>query len=279
MTKVGKSAARRIGWLPPGALKRHREMRRARTAATARTAARTAVRPARSRNGIIANLLRAIRLGNINNARAVLNESPNTRRYINRVFGDPQPRTFLAHAIMSKRVNIARLLINRGANINSNSSYLSMRPLFVACLVGMDDIAKLLIAKGASINAKNDYGETALHAAVKGGNIKCLELLIRAGADMRIRNNGGQSALDLILSIPDVELRNKALYILLKTGGVNRLNTNNRNKIQNVFMTNAALAQEFGVNHDSLRKSIVTNVGRGNIGKFLMARQTGGRRY
>lgn len=50
---------------------------------------------------------------------------------------------------------------------------------------------------GINVNERNVYGETALHLAVKRGNIQAVKLLLRLGADSRIRNVMNQSPLDL----------------------------------------------------------------------------------
>ena len=49
------------------------------------------------------------------------------------------------------------------------------------------DIAKLLLMKGASVNAKNIYSKTALYNAACDGDIKTAELLLDHGADVEIR--------------------------------------------------------------------------------------------
>ena len=42
-------------------------------------------------------------------------------------------------------------------------------------------LVKLLISAGCNVNVVNKVGETALHIAVKGGQLELIHLLIKAG--------------------------------------------------------------------------------------------------
>lgn len=51
--------------------------------------------------------------------------------------------------------------------------------------------AKLLIEKGANVNSKDKYGDTPLHAAILQGNIEIAKLLLKNGADINAKDNSG----------------------------------------------------------------------------------------
>ena len=55
-------------------------------------------------------------------------------------------------------------------------------PLSRASLMGHVDVVKLLIEQGADINAKNNYGGTPLHLASEEGYTEVPKLLNEKGA-------------------------------------------------------------------------------------------------
>ncbi|MCF8462726.1 MAG: ankyrin repeat domain-containing protein [Rickettsiaceae bacterium] len=104
--------------------------------------------------------------------------------------------TLLHTAIMFGQVEIAKLLIDKGANIdlvttNDNSS------LHFAVLFGQVEIAKLLIDKGANVNLLGNAGKTPLHFAVEFKREKIVELLIDKGVDFNITDNAGNTASEI----------------------------------------------------------------------------------
>jgi len=57
----------------------------------------------------------------------------------------------------------------------------SMAPLHQACELGHVQIARLLIDSGANVNIKNGEGQTPLHCASQRGHFDIVELLLDAG--------------------------------------------------------------------------------------------------
>ena len=57
-------------------------------------------------------------------------------------------------------------------------------------------LALWLIVNGCNINAQNKYGQTALHVAVRYGNLELARCLVAKGADLTIRNNDGRTVLE-----------------------------------------------------------------------------------
>jgi len=58
-------------------------------------------------------------------------------------------------------------------------------------------LAMWFIVNGCDINAQNNCGQTALHVAVRYGNIELARCLVMKGADSTIKNHDGNTVLDL----------------------------------------------------------------------------------
>ncbi|KAL6894722.1 hypothetical protein GGI43DRAFT_424618 [Trichoderma evansii] len=78
---------------------------------------------------------------------------------------------------------MARLLINKGADINARNK-LGETPLLLALEKGYEAAARLLIDKGADINARNKYKDTPLLWALENSHEAVVRLLINKGADI-----------------------------------------------------------------------------------------------
>jgi ankyrin repeat protein len=93
---------------------------------------------------------------------------------------------------------VARYLILKGAEVNlpSNNGF-NVFPIHSAVAGNYVDIAKLLIENGANVNVKQQAGVTPLHSAAQNGNIDMLILLLEHGADLNVRMEGGKLPADL----------------------------------------------------------------------------------
>jgi ankyrin repeat protein len=70
--------------------------------------------------------------------------------------------TALFFAVSNDRLDICRLLLDRGADVNFKSYY-AWTPLMYAAFNLNIEILKLLLNYGANVNDKNDVGLTAIH--------------------------------------------------------------------------------------------------------------------
>jgi hypothetical protein len=74
--------------------------------------------------------------------------------------------TPLSYAVSKGKIDNARFLIERGADINKPDPTIGSSPLEVAVLAGNADMAKLLVDRGANPLVKNNRGFTPLHTAI-----------------------------------------------------------------------------------------------------------------
>ena len=105
-------------------------------------------------------------------------------------------RTQLHHcASKGLTTSVKRLLSIRNINVNVKDDWSGATPLHFAAENGHVEIARLLLQNGAELNAKNNYGSTSLHCAASQDNIDILHLLVENGADLEAQDNDGMRAL------------------------------------------------------------------------------------
>ncbi|MEO7719719.1 MAG: ankyrin repeat domain-containing protein [Capsulimonas sp.] len=102
--------------------------------------------------------------------------------------------TALMRAAYCDRIDIGRLLIDRGADVNAAN--ITEGVALHRCH-SSPDFARMLLAAGAEIDRKNHLGFTPLMVAAQRGTDECVRVLIEAGASVNHRNNQGVTALML----------------------------------------------------------------------------------
>lgn len=100
-------------------------------------------------------------------------------------------------AVTKGRSNIAKLLIDAGADINIPAEDWKWKPIQKAANRGHYEICKMLIEKGADINEKTITGKNALHIAIQQGHTKIVKLLVESGADLTEKTPRGLTPLQL----------------------------------------------------------------------------------
>jgi ankyrin repeat protein len=95
----------------------------------------------------------------------------------------------------------AGALLKLNADINAAArNPMAVRPLHSAVASRNFEVARLLVEHGADPNVKQHGGWTPLQAAAMHGDEKLVELLLKAGADPALRSDDGKTAADLAAS-------------------------------------------------------------------------------
>lgn len=108
--------------------------------------------------------------------------------------------TPLHEAAMKGRVEIAKILISKGAKVNSRTGIYRLSPLYQAALMRRYEIIRLLAKNGANMNIRDSQGSTPLMTSVENGSTKTALLLISLGAKVNLATKGGTTPLDLAVS-------------------------------------------------------------------------------
>lgn len=85
--------------------------------------------------------------------------------------GQKNECTPLMEAATNGHVDIIRLLISHGADVNAQSAT-GNTPLMLACIAGHVDAVKELIAHGANVEDHNENGHTPLMEAASNGHVE-----------------------------------------------------------------------------------------------------------
>ena len=102
--------------------------------------------------------------------------------------------TPLQRASRGGKIELARLLLEMGANVNASSRYFG-RALCAASERGNVAMVELSLKNGAEVALKDTKEDTALQAASRSNNIEVMKVLINNGADIRAEGGKDGSAL------------------------------------------------------------------------------------
>ncbi|XP_065367097.1 protein fem-1 homolog B isoform X1 [Calliphora vicina] len=91
-------------------------------------------------------------------------------------------------------LQVVKLLVNNGANVNHNTKAQSS-PLRAACYAGRLDIVKYLIEHGADVNLGNKYNNTCIMIAAYKGHAHVVDTLLKNGANPNEQALCGATAL------------------------------------------------------------------------------------
>ena len=104
--------------------------------------------------------------------------------------------TPLGWAAHRGNIDIVKLLLDHGANINASEKKERTTALIEAIEQKHFGVAKYLIDKGADINLEDKYGKTALGHAAIHKNEELVKILVVRGADVNHKSKGEQCILE-----------------------------------------------------------------------------------
>lgn len=106
----------------------------------------------------------------------------------------------LGLAIFFRRPEVARLLIEAGADVNAAADNAQrVAPVHAAAAVCDHATMPLLIERGADLGAKQQMDYTALHGAASRGDMTMVRLLLVAGADASAAGADGATPFDVAM--------------------------------------------------------------------------------
>lgn len=115
--------------------------------------------------------------------------------------------TALHFAAVQNHVVAANELLNKGVPVDVRApAKNNTTPLHWAAYNESIDVIRLLIKKGADINAKADNGWTPLHFAVRTGKTVAVANLVKLGADVNAKDGSGNMPIHLAAAANDLKL-------------------------------------------------------------------------
>ena len=104
-------------------------------------------------------------------------------------------KTALMAAAEGGRLQVAQLLVAKGADVNARDRKFSGTPLIWGALGGSSGVVKLLLEHGADPAAREGKsGMTALQTAAGRGELQSVQLLLDRGADVNEKDKAGRTA-------------------------------------------------------------------------------------
>ena len=104
-------------------------------------------------------------------------------------------KEFVSHIANGNKEEVLDFLNNKKANINLDIMD-GATPLMLSIIYKQDEIAKLLIEKGADLNKKEkESGATPLILSILYERYEIAEILVEKGANVNIKDNSGFTAL------------------------------------------------------------------------------------
>lgn len=128
---------------------------------------------------------------------------------------DHNGQTPLHYAIQSGNTEVAKYLIDNGANLNiqdnyyqkTNTQYVYYKsPLHYAVESGDTEIAKYLVDHGANPNIQDAYSSTPLQSAIYSGNTEVVEYLLDHNADPNSKGHYSTSPLLAAVKLGHTEI-------------------------------------------------------------------------
>jgi ankyrin repeat protein len=139
-------------------------------------------------SGVQLNIFEASATGQTDRIRTLLEEDPALVQSYS-----PDGFAPLSLAVFFGHPETVEALLAAGAEVNAASrETMKLTPLASAMATAQNEIAKTLIQHGANVNAKAASDLTPLHTAAARGNIEAATLLLDHGADIHATTTDGK---------------------------------------------------------------------------------------
>ena len=143
--------------------------------------------------GIEPNIFEAAATGRLDRLRVLLDKNPELIRAYS-------PDGWTALHLNFGNLGVVKLLLDRGADINAVSrNGFSATPLQGAAAFKKVELATLLIERGANVNCRGEGGGTPLHEAAGNGQIEFAQLLLDHAANINAKDDKGKTPLTIAL--------------------------------------------------------------------------------
>lgn len=139
-------------------------------------------------------LIEAAKEGDCGRVRCLLDNGVSVNMGVGRL-GSP-----LHTAAFFGNLEVAELLIERGAEISAATYWSKTTPIHYAAQLGRTRVVKLLLAKGADPFRIDSDGMTSLHLAVKGGKMNIVKMLLAAGLNPFQKDKNSETPLSLAIA-------------------------------------------------------------------------------
>jgi ankyrin repeat protein len=130
---------------------------------------------------------------------------------------DESRRTPLILAAFMSKPDMIELLVSRGADVNAATADGDTVLIVSSRVMGNVDIVKILLSvRDIDVDRQNVHGKTALMYAAAGSHVEMTALLLDAGADSFLQDKHGMRASDLTRDkeTRDVLERAEAVYMI-----------------------------------------------------------------
>ena len=134
------------------------------------------------------SLRNAARKGHNEAVKSLLNEGTDVHTV------NVRGQTPLHLAAMTDNVDVVRMLVDGGADIDVADPGNDIKPLHNAATNGCTNVCEFLLKHGADMDAQTAEGDTALHLAATNKHFDVVSLLLSFHADHGIKNNAGITA-------------------------------------------------------------------------------------
>jgi ankyrin repeat protein len=150
--------------------------------------------------GIELNIFEAAAVGRLDRVQELLNKSPELIKAYS-------PDGWTALHLSLDHLDVVDLLLDRGADVNAvTKNAFSATPLQGAAMFQTIDLAKVLIKHGANVNCRAAAGVTPLHEVSKNGQIEFAKLLLDNGANINAKDDKGKTPLTIALENKQTEM-------------------------------------------------------------------------